>query len=84
MRQLVLYSSQDCCLCEQALFILRDAQADWNISIKKVDIFKDKGLLIKYRSSIPAVEDLDSGELIYWPFDQVILESWLKTLSKNK
>ena len=84
MRQLVLYSSQECCLCEQALFILREAQADWDISVKKIDIFKDKSLLIKYRTSIPVVEDLESGELIYWPFDQAIFESWLKTLQKNK
>lgn len=77
MNKLILYSSPECCLCDEALALVKDLCAAHDIAIKKVNIFEDKSLLIKYRYSIPVVEYEATSQTLAWPFDLGKFEQWL-------
>ena len=48
--------------------------------VEKKDIYLDKGLLIKYKLTIPVVQDEKSRRELYWPFDLSSFESWFYEL----
>ena len=72
MRQLVLYTTAGCHLCEHAEAILDAAPCDYS----PVDIADDLSLMERYGVRIPVVRD-DAGRELGWPFDGTQLASFL-------
>ncbi len=67
----VLYSRQDCPLCEEVETQLLQA----NVSYKYIDIDEDETLRKKYHVKVPVLINADHKELT-WPFDQAELEAF--------
>jgi len=63
----VLYSSEGCHLCEQALEICLQLVSKDKIRI--VDIVEDDSLVEKYGVHIPVLERLSDNKELFWPFD---------------
>jgi glutaredoxin len=60
--KVVVYSKQNCCLCDQAKKILLELQKEIPFHFEEIDIYQDDHLLEKYQLMIPVVE-MD-GEVI--------------------
>lgn len=76
-RQLILYSTWGCHLCEQAEQLLKQVATD--VAYQVVDIVDDEVAFARYRVSIPV---LRFGEHeLGWPFDAAQLLNWLKDVS---
>ncbi len=70
---LILYSTQGCHLCEQALVLAHSL----GVTPEVVDIAFDDDLYAKYGWSIPVL-NTGSHEL-NWPFDRQQLAKWFTT-----
>ena len=62
----ILYSSEGCHLCEQAL-ILCDRQMNRS-TLEVVDIVDDELLVEQYGIHIPVLKRCDNSTALYWPF----------------
>jgi hypothetical protein len=69
MSALTLFGRAECCLCEQALLLLGQA----NLPATVVDIDADATLGAHYGLRIPVLRHADGRELD-WPFDLPMLE----------
>ena len=56
VRDVVLYHAQGCHLCELALDVVREAQAEEPFTLELLDIGGDPELEAAYREHIPVVE----------------------------
>jgi hypothetical protein len=65
MRQLVLYSTVGCHLCEEAQRVI---QVALGVTVAEVDITANARLLERYGVRIPVLRRLDTGVEIGWPF----------------
>ncbi|GAB1259585.1 glutaredoxin family protein [Aurantivibrio plasticivorans] len=70
MQQLILYSTLGCHLCDHAKEILWPILANTKYTLSEVDIADSEQLLELYGTSIPVLEYEQSGEKLYWPFDE--------------
>ncbi|TLS35370.1 glutaredoxin family protein [Pseudalkalibacillus caeni] len=52
----ILYSKENCSLCDKAKVVLDELNEEIPLSVKEVDIYKDDDLLEKYMVMIPVVE----------------------------
>ena len=76
MSELILYYQPECHLCDEAEAILCAAGlADGYL---KVDIETDLELLKRYGIHVPVLKYSDKQTELFWPFDQVELEAFLK------
>lgn len=68
--QLVLYSRQECHLCDQAQALIEQVIAGSDWQLEKVDIDSDAKLTELYRYSIPVLARIDGAEItaLNWPF----------------
>lgn len=73
MRELTLYTTAGCHLCEQAETLLDAA----GIRFLSVDIEADLALLERYGVRIPVVQDSNGREL-GWPFDGTMLREFVE------
>jgi hypothetical protein len=55
MKEVVLYSKPDCCLCDEALKILDRVQKVFPFVLRKIDILTDRGLYDQFKDEIPVV-----------------------------
>jgi len=55
MKEVVLYSKPDCCLCDEALKILDRVQKMFPFVLRKIDILTDRGLYDQFKDEIPVV-----------------------------
>ncbi|GGC82372.1 thioredoxin family protein [Thalassobacillus devorans] len=62
MKEVILYSKENCCLCEDAKELLNMLKKDYNFTVLEKDIYKDDTLLEKYQFEIPVVR-IDEEEL---------------------
>lgn len=83
MRALIFYSSPDCCLCDDALAIVMKSEFVKSFNLEKKNIYLDKSLLVKYRHSIPVIQDASSQETLYWPFSEQDFCTWINHLQQN-
>lgn len=60
--KVVMYSKENCMLCNIARIYLEDLQEEFPIVIDEIDIYKDDELLEKYMLNIPLVE-IDGEEV---------------------
>lgn len=72
-KELILYSTEGCHLCEMAFELLQQVGLEEKVSI--VDIAFDDALFSRYGVIIPVVK-VDQSE-INWPFDLSQLQQWL-------
>lgn len=72
-KELTLYSTEGCHLCEMALELIKQVGLGKQVEI--VDIAFDDELFSRYGVTIPVVK-VDESE-INWPFDILQLQQWL-------
>lgn len=72
-KQLILYGTVGCHLCEDAERVLQAL----SLTYKTIDIIDDNRLLEKFATSIPVLEGVEETYL-YWPFDETQVINWLK------
>ncbi len=75
-KQLNLYSTPNCHLCELAYSIVM--QTPDNIEIKLIDIADDATLLTQYEVRIPVLQRQDTKAELNWPFNDVDIQEFLK------
>jgi len=75
-RQLILYGTSGCHLCELAEqeLLIQVAQG-WQVEL--IDIAEDDQLLDRFSLLIPVLQHNASGKLLNWPFDQAALHAFL-------
>lgn len=76
LKNLILYTTSDCHLCEQAQNLLQQLPAG-AFSIESVDIAYDDSLLDHYGLRIPVVQLQGREQDLGWPFDLPALEDYL-------
>ena len=80
LKKLILLTSKDCHLCNQALKLLNQINLD-NFEFVKQDIYSKRLYLDSYWDKIPVLL-LEERELT-WPFDKHLVESFLKSNIKE-
>lgn len=65
-RECVLYITDDCVLCDEALDMLLKANVLRGIVLTTIDVAEDDALFNSYGEHIPVLEYL--GETLNWPF----------------
>ena len=55
MKEVVIYSKEDCHLCEEALTVLRKVRAFFPFVLKEVNILEDRELFEKFKEEIPVI-----------------------------
>lgn len=71
MLQVVMYSKEQCPLCDKGEQVLKELKDELPFELSIVDIYKDDELLLKYQIMIPVaaveteegIEELDYGQL---------------------
>ncbi len=64
--EFILYSSEGCHLCEQALALCMPLLTDQQLSV--VDIVEDEQLVELYGMHIPVLQRLSDQQQLFWPF----------------
>ena len=70
MTQLVLYTTSNCHLCEQALAFLINLKNQHRINWLIKEISDDDELIEKYGIRIPVIQRIDNLAELNWPFSQ--------------
>ena len=67
---LILYSRENCHLCELAVTMLEQAGVGW----RRVDIDEDRELVSRYGNHVPVLLHQGSGRELFFPFtkDQIV------------
>jgi len=55
MKEVVIYSKPDCCLCDRALEVLIKVQKAFPFVLRKVDILSDTDLYEQFKDEIPVI-----------------------------
>lgn len=78
--QLVLYSTDHCSLCDEALEMLLSMPELGGRSLSVVDVAEDAGLVARFAERLPVLEIRASGNgrtELDWPFDRPALRAAL-------
>lgn len=75
MTQLVLYTTSQCHLCEQALALLINLKEQYAINWLTQEISDDDDLIEKYGIRIPVIQRIDNQAELNWPFtlDDIVM-----------
>ncbi|MGI0116648.1 glutaredoxin family protein [Zooshikella sp. RANM57] len=76
-RKLVLYSTEGCHLCDQALSLINSSVHASDLDIEVVDIALSDELMTLYGVRIPVLRERQREEKLFWPFDEAQLSAWL-------
>ena len=76
--QLVLYSTDHCSLCDQALELLLSMPDLRGLSVRVVDIADDDHLLARLGERITVLGLVSSEVELNWPFDRDAVLAWLR------
>ena len=74
-KQLYLYSTSHCHLCELAYALILQASDPNNV--KLIEIADDKALLTEYGLRIPVLKRVDTNAELNWPFNLVDITVFL-------
>ncbi|MCO1333524.1 glutaredoxin family protein [Microbulbifer sp. OS29] len=77
-RELLLYTTLGCGLCEKAKVEIWPQLELFNLRLREVDIAEDEALMERFSIRIPVVGLGDLGDVCGWPFDQRQLRIWLE------
>jgi Glutaredoxin-like domain (DUF836) len=75
-KQINLYSTSHCHLCDLAHSLLMNFGDD--ITLEIIDIAEDETLLDKYSLRIPVLQRLDTHAELNWPFNAANITEFLK------
>ncbi len=78
MRDLVLYTTLGCHLCDQAKDVIWPCLEVFSYRLVEVDIAEDATLVERYGVRIPVVYRSDLDEELGWPFDAQSLSEFLQ------
>ncbi|MCC7517071.1 MAG: glutaredoxin family protein [Pseudomonadales bacterium] len=79
MRELLLYGTLGCHLCEVAeQLLLPWVEQGWQVEL--VDIAEEDALLDRYALLIPVLLHSPSQQQLLWPFDAVTLRQFLQAI----
>jgi len=70
MKQLVLYTTSHCHLCEQAEAMLTGLKNQYEINWQLQEISDDDDLTEKYGIRIPVITRMDNQAELNWPFTE--------------
>jgi len=70
----ILYHTDGCHLCEQAMALLTQCQVDYQL----VDIVFDQKLVDAFGIRIPVLKN-EQGQHLDWPFDQQKIQQFLSS-----
>lgn len=76
-KQLILYGTSGCHLCEQAAELLAYVLDESEYDVQEIDIADSEQLLTKYAEKIPVLKQIGSAAELCWPFDDEVLEKFL-------
>ena len=76
MREIILYTTQHCSLCDAALDVLLSLPEARGFSLRTLDIAMDEDLLNEFGARIPVIAIGDAQ--LDAPFDAPTLQRWLK------
>ncbi|MEH6888929.1 glutaredoxin family protein [Bacillus sp. JJ864] len=62
--EVILYTKEECGLCQKAKKLLRELQDEYVFDLKEINIYEDEQLLEKYHLMIPVVE-IEGEEVEY-------------------
>jgi hypothetical protein len=72
MKEVVLYSKPDCCLCDDALKVLERVQKVFPFVLRKINILTDDNLHNQFRDEIPVVY-IQSKKAFKYRIDESLL-----------
>lgn len=75
---LILYTGQGCCLCQQAETLLKEVDKSAADMLKKVDVRASADLYHLYGARIPVLYREDKQSELPWPFDSYQLCEFLR------
>ena len=75
--ELILYSGQQCHLCDIAAELIAQNFPNHWAKTQKVDVRPDPQLYHLYGARIPVLKRLDTQSELGWPFDQAQLQAFL-------
>ena len=75
---LILYTGQGCCLCEQAETLIQEVDKSAAIKLKKVDVRTNSDLYHLYGARIPVLYREDINSELPWPFNSFQLGEFLR------
>lgn len=75
IKQLVLFSTSNCHLCETAESKLLKVNHLFNLVV--IDIVENEMLLAQYGTRIPVLRREDNATELNWPFDEIKLKDFL-------
>lgn len=76
---LVLYSREECHLCELAAGLVAEVAPE--LRLRTVNIDLDIKLLGRYGERVPVLYDEGSGTELGWPFDEPQLRAYLEAIN---
>ena len=76
IKQLTLYSTSNCHLCELAYALLMPSAAGFKLTV--IDIADDEALLAQYALRIPVLHRQDKKAELGWPFNETDIVEHLK------
>lgn len=76
-KQLILYSTSHCHLCELAHVLVTELLG--NIHLEIVEIANDEALLTKYGTLIPVLQRQDNKIELIWPFSTADILEFLNS-----
>jgi len=77
MKEVVIYSKPDCCLCDRALEILIKVQKAFPFVLRKVDILTNRDLYEQFKDEIPVVY-VESEKAFKYRVDEARLVSLIR------
>jgi hypothetical protein len=75
---LILYTGQGCCLCEQAESLIEQVNSGATVTLQKVDVRASTDLYHSYGARIPVLYREDIQSELPWPFDSFQLCEFLR------
>ena len=87
VRKLILYSTDGCQLCDDALDLLLELDAARGFALEVIDIALVDELVERYGEDIPVIEApgaRDDAAVLRAPFDRHALETWLAGISETE
>ncbi len=70
MKNIALYSTSHCHLCDQAETMLKGLQCHYKFNYQVIEISENNTFLNLYELKIPVLKELDSQTEMNWPFDE--------------
>ncbi|WP_226671561.1 glutaredoxin family protein [Metabacillus litoralis] len=76
MKKVILYSKENCPLCDKGLDVLKAIQKEVSFQYEVIDIYKDDALLELYQIMIPVVK-IDEEIVSYGILDKDVIRKRL-------